>query len=139
MLQVLPHFYHLRQALQTAMCATHPHGYWLVETWNRDSIPARLLGQGWPEYSPPSVLHFFSREGLVRLAQQYRFHLIAYGRPDKRLNGQHAKSLLKHNLPKIFRTRLAQTVFHIIPDQLEIPYPAFDICWMLFQQGEQTG
>ncbi len=53
MIQVVPHFYDVRQAFQAAAKVTRPGGFWLIETWNRDSLTARCLGQSWHEYSPP--------------------------------------------------------------------------------------
>ena len=133
MLQVVPHFANLRQALQAAASVTAPGGYWLVETWNRDSWTARCLGSKWHEYSPPSVLHWFSPEGLIQLAESYGFQEVARGRPHKWLNGGHAKSLLRAKCQETWWMRLALKAMGIIPDQLPIPYPAEDLFWMLFQ------
>ena len=47
MIQVLPHFYDLHQALRSAAAVTKPDGYWLIETWNRDSLSAKLFSTEW--------------------------------------------------------------------------------------------
>ncbi len=62
MVQVLPHFYDLEQGLQNAANLTKPSGYWLIETWNKDSFIARLMGKGW---------HGFT----ALLARSVSFHL----------------------------------------------------------------
>lgn len=67
MIQVIPHFANLSRALEAAASVTAAEGFWLVETWNRDSWTARCFGTHWHEYSPPSVLHWFSPEGLKQL------------------------------------------------------------------------
>ena len=58
MIQVLPHFYDLHQALQSAADVTKPQGYWLIETWNRDSMSAKLFGSEWHEYKGCFILNF---------------------------------------------------------------------------------
>ena len=73
MIQVVPHLFDVRGALAAAAKATNEGGFWLIETWNRESLTARLFGQHWHEYSPPSVLHWFSRVGLARLAGEFGF------------------------------------------------------------------
>jgi SAM-dependent methyltransferase len=131
LIQVLPHFVEPRRALAAAAAVTRPGGYWLFETWNRDSWIARALGPSWHEYSPPSVLHWFSPGGLQRLAGQFGFRKVARGRPAKWINGGHAKSLLRH---KLGASGLAARLLDVVPDRLAIPYPAEDLFWMLLQR-----
>lgn len=133
MIQVVPHFANLQRAFQVAASVTEPGGFWLVETWNRESWTARCLGAKWHEYSPPSVLHWFSPQGLAQLAASYGFQEVARGRPRKWLNGGHAKSLLRAKCQDTWWMRLALGPLGIIPDQLPIPYPAEDLFWMLLQ------
>lgn len=133
MIQVIAHFFNIREALQKAADITCPGGFWLIETWDKDSWMARALGQNWHEYSPPSVLHFFSPKSLKQLVSQYGFVEVARGRPQKRISGEHAKSLLEYKLEKPPLSWLRGGL-KIVPDQLSIPYPAFDLFWMLFQK-----
>jgi SAM-dependent methyltransferase len=133
MIQVVAHFYDLRKAFQQAARVTRPGGFWLVETWDRESWTARLLGKGWHEYSPPSVLHWFSPEGLKRLAEQFGLREVARGRPPRRIGGAHAKSLLRHKLKGTRLERLTSGLLGIIPDRLAVPYPGDDLFWALFQ------
>ncbi|MBC7876344.1 MAG: class I SAM-dependent methyltransferase [Anaerolineales bacterium] len=133
MIQVIAHFSDIRQALQKAAYVTRDNGFWLIESWNRESWVARLLGQNWHEYSPPSVLHWFSPLGLSNLVAQYGFSEVARGRPAKRLNGAHVKSLLGYKLQSSPLSSL-QGGLRIIPDKMVIPYPTFDLFWMLFQK-----
>lgn len=134
MVQVVAHFYELQKAFQSAAALTEPGGYWLIETWNKDSWMARLLGENWHEYSPPSVLHWFSPASLTRLASQFGFSLIARGRPEKWLKGAHAKSLVRYKLETSRLGRAGAGLLDIIPDGIRIPYPTFDLFWAIYQK-----
>lgn len=135
MIQVVAHFVDPRKALQVAAEVTRPRGFWLIETWNRESWTARIFGKRWHEYSPPSVLHWFSPEGLRRLAGQFGFCEVARGRPAKWVNGGHVKSLLRHQLKGCRLERLATAMVSVIPTPLPIPYVADDVFWVLFQKS----
>lgn len=134
-IQVLPHFYNLRQALAVAVEITAPEGYWLIETWNRSSWTARLLGQGWHEYSPPSVLHWFSPDDIALLGRQLGFRVVAKGRPAKWINGAHAKSLLRYKIQTSTLGRFLLPLLNLVPDRLSFPYPAEDLFWILLQKS----
>ena len=134
MIQVVAHFYDLQRAFAIAAAATKPGGFWLIETWNRESWTAKLLGPGWHEYSPPSVLHWFSPRDLAQLAQQFGFEEVARGRPVKRISGAHAKSLLRYKLAESAWSRWSVGLLELMPDGLEIPYPAEDLFWSLYQK-----
>ena len=136
MVQVLPHFYDLRKALQTAADLTNPCGYWLIETWNKDSTIARMMGPNWHEYSPPSVLHFFSPKTLRSLVSQFGFEEVARGRPAKRINSGHAKSLLRYKFQSSTLGKLGAQVVDLVPDGLPLPYPSFDLFWALYRKSD---
>jgi SAM-dependent methyltransferase len=136
MLQVLPHFANPRAAIQQAARLLRPGGHLLIETWNRQSWTARLLGQGWHEYSPPSVLHWFSNQTLTRLLESEGFALIDQGRPTRWIGMGHAKSVLrsKANLSLTYRMLLGAA--SVSPDRLAVPYPCDDLIWMLLRLGD---
>lgn len=133
MIQVIAHFSDIRQALQKAAQVTKDNGFWLIESWNKDSWIARVLGEQWHEYSPPSVLHWFSPSDLSLLVAQYGFSEVARGRPAKYLNGAHVKSLLGYKL-RDSSLRWLQGGLKLIPDHMILPYPNLDLFWMLFQK-----
>jgi SAM-dependent methyltransferase len=135
MIQVVAHFFDIQKALATASTSTKPGGYWLIETWNRQSWMARLLGKNWHEYSPPSVLQWFSPEGICQAAAQHHFREVARGRPAKWIGGAHAKSLLRYKLNGAPFERLLSQGLNLIPDELAIPYPAEDLFWILLQKS----
>jgi SAM-dependent methyltransferase len=135
MIQVIAHFVDLQRALRVAAERTRQGGFWLIETWNRESWTARAFGKHWHEYSPPSVLHWFSPEGLRRLAAQFGFQEIARGRPSKWIGGEHAKSLLRYRLESSRLGKIAAGAVNLIPDRIAIPYPAEDLFWTLYQKS----
>jgi len=133
MTQVIAHFADPRRALGKAAGLLRPSGLLILETWDRDSRMARLLGKHWHEYNPPSVLHWFSKESLRRLAAECSLTEVARGRPRRRIRGDHAKSLLRHQFAGVPVRGLVEPALRIVPDRLSIPYPADDLFWMLFR------
>jgi SAM-dependent methyltransferase len=138
MIQVIPHFWDLSQALKSAEKLTVPGGYWLIETWNRDSKLAKLFGESWHEYSPPSVLRWFAPEDLGLLAEQYGFEEVDRGRPQKWISGAHVKSLVGHKLSSMGVLRYARPLLRLIPDRLRLPYPSEDLFWVLYRKVDGT-
>lgn len=135
MIQVVSHFYDVRQALQAATALTRPGGFWLIETWNRNSWAARAFGPHWQEYSPPSVLHWFSTEGLRHLAAQFGFSEVARGKSLKWVSSEHAKSLLRYKLEDSRQKRFISSLVGLIPRRLALPYPGDDLFWALYQRS----
>jgi SAM-dependent methyltransferase len=127
MIQVIGHFYDPVKAFEKARDLLNDDGLILIEGWNRESISARAFGRRWHEYSPPSVLQWFSPKSLTRLLDGLGFDRLAGGRPSKRISGRHAKSLLKYSLGE-------SRVFDLIPNKLTIPYPSEDLFWALYRK-----
>jgi SAM-dependent methyltransferase len=133
MIEVLPHFTDVRAALAAAAAVTAPRGYWLIETWNRDDLGARLLGRHWHEYNPPSVLHWFNPAGLRLLLGEYGLVEVAHGHPAKCITGAYVKSILRRQLGGGLLGRMLDAA---LPDTAAIPYPFRDVFWALFQRAE---
>ncbi len=129
MIQVAAHFYEPRTAFQKAFELLNDDGWLLVETWNRGSLSARFFGKRWHEYSPPSVLQWFSEKGLNEFLGGIGFEKVARGRPPKKISGAHAKSLLKYRLGNNFLLKL-------IPDKLQFPYPSEDLFYTLYKKRQ---
>ncbi|NLD68823.1 MAG: methyltransferase domain-containing protein [Limnobacter sp.] len=134
MIQVIAHFHDLRKALAQAAGLTRIGGHWLIETWDNSSRTARLLGRRWHEYSPPSVLHMFSRNSLVRLLAEHGLEPVAFGRPAKRISGAHVKSLLGHKLGHGPVAAPLRWMLRAVPDRAVLPYPSEDLFWALFRR-----
>lgn len=134
MIQVVTQFYDVRKALRITHDLLGENGLLLVETWDRESLLARLLGSNWHHYSPPSIVNWFSIDGLSTLIEQFGFEEIARGRPAKWINGSHAKSLLRYKFADITGGSLFAKMLNIIPDSLRIPYPSLDLFWTLYRK-----
>ena len=133
MVQVVPHFYDIHAAFRIASSITNVGGFWLVETWNAESLSARLFGRQWHEYSPPSVVRWFSPASLKILCKSYGFREVVAGRPSKWISGGHAKSLLSHKLTR-FPLSFGKHFLRLVPDRIKIPYPAEDLFWTLLKK-----
>ncbi|MDQ3799031.1 MAG: class I SAM-dependent methyltransferase [Acidobacteriota bacterium] len=130
MIQVAAHFHNPRRAFGNAFDLLKPGGVLLVETWNYKSLTARVFGRAWHEYSPPSVLHWFSPETLSGFLQrEVGFEKLAQGRPSKKISGEHAKSLLRYRLGNKFDSFLK-----LIPGKINLPYPAEDLFWAIYRK-----
>lgn len=130
LIQVIGHFHNLAQAIHTVSTLTRPGGVCLIEYWRRDSVFARAFGKYWHEYSPPSVLHWFSRAGLDELMRRNAFTPIQNGRPKKFISAGHAASLLEH----VLGNKLLATPLRGLPKDLKVRYPAFDLEWRLYRR-----
>jgi SAM-dependent methyltransferase len=132
MIQVVAHFPDPRQALARAAELTRPGGFWLVETWDRESLVARTFGKWWHEYSPPTVLHWFSRSGLQRLAGSLGFSSWLGPAPEVDQPGvPRLRAQATRKSPP-----LAQPL-RLMPDSLRLPYPGDDLFWALFHDKRE--
>jgi hypothetical protein len=125
-------------AFAAAAGMTLPGGLWLVETWNRESLTRRVFGERWHEYSPPSVLHWFSPDGLAGAVARFGMKRIDQGRPAKWLLSGHAASLVRHKLEGTAVAPLGRWIARVAPPRVPIPYPAEDLFWMLFRKDAPT-
>jgi SAM-dependent methyltransferase len=127
LIQVAAHLYDPRSAFEKAHSLLRPGGLLLVETWDRSSISARLFGKNWHEYSPPSVLNWFSKDGLTTFLEHIGFERIDGGRPSKKISGGHVRSLLKYRLGD-------NVLLKLIPERITFPYPSEDLFWALYKK-----
>ena len=134
MIQVIGHFHDLSRALRAAARLTRPGGLCLIEYWRRDAWIARALGTRWHEYSPPSVLHWFTRDSLDRALQRNGFSVLTGGKPKKYISGGHARSLLDHKLSASRVSRPLTRATTLIPAEARFRYPAFDLEWRLYRR-----
>lgn len=134
MIQVVAHFYDFNRAMEVAREMLRPDGYLLIETWDVASLPARLLGQSWHEYSPPSVVHWFSEQTLTAQLEQRGYRYISSGKPAKYIKSGHVKSLLGYKLSSNALGKLLVPPMKLIPDNITLPYPTFDLFWALYQK-----
>lgn len=134
MIQVIGHFYDIDKALLRIKSLLKQDGLVLVESWNKDSLVAKMMGKNWHEYSPPSVVNWFSDETLAGLFSSYGFRLVAKGYPPKKISIKHAISLLKEKSPDFFLVRKFYSGLERLVGKLNINYPPLDVKWYLFKQ-----
>lgn len=134
LIQVIAHFREPREVIQKILKCLKPGGYVLVETWNYKSLQARLFGKSWHEYSPPTVLQWFNLKSLDTLFEKYHFKTISFGRPSKRIQWAHARSLISYKIGDNFLMNIILKILNLVPDNFSIPYPAGDLFYKLYQK-----
>ena len=131
LVQVLPHFPDPAAALARVAALLRSGGLCLIETWHCESRLARCLGRRWHEYSPPTVLHWFTPQRLDALLAVYGLARVAGGRPRRRLSLRHAATALAHALGDGAALRAAA---RRVPAWLTLPYPGDDLFWALYRR-----
>ncbi len=86
------------------------------------------LGNAWHEYSPPSVLHWWSPPVLKRTLNKLGYRLRGTGKPQKWIGLRHAKSLLMHKYGSL------AGMLKRVPDRLALPYPSEDLFWAVYEK-----
>jgi 2-polyprenyl-3-methyl-5-hydroxy-6-metoxy-1,4-benzoquinol methylase len=135
LIQVIAHLFDLGKSMTHVSEKVKDGGYVLVETWNKNSLSARFLGQYWHEYSPPSTLNYFSKKSLDLLMGHYGFRLISRGRPGKKILGVHARSLLRYKFESSNSLKWLKGLERIIPKKVRIPYPSEDLFYAIYQKN----
>jgi len=134
LIQVIGHFYNVEKAIENVSHLLVPDGLVLVESWNMNSITARILGKHWHEYSPPSVINWFSDESLTRLFHKFGLEKIGSGLPAKRINLKHALSLIEMNFPdSTFKKKILGFLNQTVGKAVLI-YPPIDLKWYVFRK-----
>jgi SAM-dependent methyltransferase len=128
--QVLAHLPDPMESFRIADSLTNPGGLWLIETWNSASRTARLLGEAWHEYSPPSVLHWWTPAVLKRTLAPLGYRLRGTGFAQKWIGLGHAQSLVEHKYGNGLPTKIAR----LFPKSWKVPYPSEDLFWAIYQK-----
>ena len=123
MIQVVAHFHDVHAAMSAAARHTKNGGHWLIETWNHRSLTARLFGTQWHEYSPPSVLQWFSPASLTRLAAEYGMKVIALGRPPEIHQGRARSIASGVSSCPVGMVELAVTIDQTAPREIDDSLP----------------
>lgn len=134
LIQVIGHLHDLDKSMELIRNLLNKEGYVIVESWDMNSILAKLAGKHWHEYSPPSVVNWFSDSTIKQLFSNHGFTLISKGRPLKKVSIEHGISLVKEKTPEFY---LKEKVLGFFIDKLgnyNLPYPPLDLKWYLFQK-----
>ena len=135
LIQVVAHIYDLHNSIKRINGFLKPGGHVLIETWNKDSLTAKIFGRNWHEYSPPGTLNYFSKKTLNDLLVRHGFSKVTEGTPKKSIHSKHAKSLLKHKLLESKGLKWAAPFTSLIPGNMIIPYPSEDLFWALYKKN----
>lgn len=134
LIQVIGHFTDVDTAMQKVRAMLKPGGYVLVESWDMDSRYAKFMGKHWHEYSPPSVINWFSENTLSQLFSYYGFELVEKGRPLKKISLKHGFSLLDESTPKFPGKTPVINFFRNSIGRFNIIYPPFDVKWYVWKK-----
>ena len=135
LIQVIGHVHDPDKTLQNVVQVLKRSGLVLVESWNRSSFSARVLGKRWHEYSPPSVMHWYSDKTLALLFNYHGFTLIAKGYSVKKINVHHALTFLEGKISNIVFKKLLGWAERVTR-RLVVINPLFDVKWYVFQKSE---
>lgn len=134
LIQVIGHFYDVDKAMNNISKLLITNGLILVESWNMNSLIAGIFGKFWHEYSPPSVINWFSEKSLNKLFTDYGFELVDSGYPAKRINLKHALSLFDENSPDIPFKKIIFGFLVKSIGKMIVYYPPVDIKWYVFRK-----
>lgn len=135
LIQVIGHLHNLDTAVDKIKHLLNAGGLVIIESWDMDSIYAKLMGRHWHEYSPPSVINWFSDKTLSALFANRGFTLLAKGRPSKKISIRHGISLLKSTTPNFLSKDNVLGFFEKRLGHFTIPYPPFDLKWYIFKKN----
>lgn len=134
MIQVIGHLHNLDLSLQKVHKLLEENGYVIVESWNMNSIYAKIMGKFWHEYSPPSVVNWFSDKTITMFFKTHGFHLVGKGLPSKKINIKHGLSLIDETTPNFYFKSYIINLFINKFGKYHFPYPPLDLKWYLFQK-----
>ena len=135
LIQVIGQINNVKNAIIKMSDYLKPGGHVLIETWNKDSITAKISGKHWHEFSPPSTLNYFSKKTLQTIMCRHNFSLVGQGSPKKGIYSKHARSFIKHKLLESGRLKWMAGITSLIPGDIILPYPSEDLFWFLFQSS----
>jgi SAM-dependent methyltransferase len=104
--QVLEHLPDPLAVLQHARKRMATDGLILIETWNRDSRLARVMGRRWQQVSPPSVVHLFTDKGLLALLGRAGFADAQVEPWTKRISAATVLGIAQGKAPSFVRNSL---------------------------------
>lgn len=124
--QSLEHLDDPARAVGLASGVLRSGGVVIIETWDRRSMVARLLGARWHQVNPPTVLHHFTRDGLSRPLVANGFDVRAISTTSKLVSPELLMGVLTQRSRRFsgYAVRLLRA---IRVSRLPIPYRAGDL------------
>jgi SAM-dependent methyltransferase len=133
MFGVLEHLPAPRRVAEHTYELLRPGGVIAIETWNRRAPTARVLGQHWHVYAPPSCLWYHSERSLCTLFAPPRWRRLRYGPAPKWISLQHAVSALDHMSPRLAAATRRALDRPALRNRA-VPYPMNDLVFAVFQR-----
>lgn len=133
-IQVIGSFYNVDTALLNTNRLLKKGGFVMVESWDMNSLAARIQGKNWHEYCPPTVINWYSDKTLIQAFDYYGFEFVAKGRPKKRININHGLSLVDESFPNFIFKKPILKFFSRMVGKYNVRYPAVDLKWYLFKK-----
>jgi SAM-dependent methyltransferase len=133
MIQVIGHIFNLDMALNNVSSLLKDNGLLLIECWDRGSLASKLWGRKWHEYSPPSVINWYTKKSLRQIMERHGYKLLTTGRPKKQISLEHALSLVSNEI-KLFRQ--IKTIVNKVAKSKDIyfTYPPFDLFYAIYRK-----
>lgn len=131
LIQVLPHLIDPCAVLEQVHDRLLPDGLLLIETWNCQSLTAKMFGRHWHQLNPPNVLHWFGKGHLKNLLQRCDFEIVQQGRPVKWINFGNGVAALRKSFSD---SRLMSTLVSpmgLVPAGVRVPYFFDDAFWVV--------
>jgi SAM-dependent methyltransferase len=136
MFNVFEHLPHPRLVAFRAHELLSPGGMLMIETWNRRSLIARVLGSRWPGYAPPTVLYYHSPRSLRDVFGPDRWDLVHYGWGIKWISVRHGQAVLEH--ARSLAARPLGAAIQAVPALGTVccPYATGDLVLAVFRRKE---
>ena len=128
--QVLEHLRNPIAALRDAHACLRPNGLLIIETWDRSSFVARLLGRYWHQITPPSVLWLLGRKNLELALERTGFRPQRIVRGRKSVSVGWVLGILADKVPRVFEPALRALAGSGL-QRLEISYGLGDLVFVI--------
>ena len=118
---------HLREPaslFSAAFDLLRPGGLLVIQTPNRESMPARILGRYWPPIAPPEHTFYFGRSTLERVCVQHGLTPVALRPHFKRIRLGYAYDQFQYFGPEVHRL-LRPVVRHLPRRVLAVRLPLY--------------
>ncbi|HEX7049741.1 MAG TPA: class I SAM-dependent methyltransferase [Longimicrobiales bacterium] len=135
MLNVFEHLPEPAAVMARLTALVKPGGLLLIETWDRSSMVARLLGRRWHQYAPPSVLFFYDRASLCRLFDARQWRLVRYRPSLKWISLTHGLAVLADGARPTWKRRFARMFMASPLGDIQVPYMFGDLVLATFQRS----
>jgi SAM-dependent methyltransferase len=134
--QSLEHMPDPAAALQAAHDLLGPGGCVVIETWDRGSLVARVMGRHWQQLSPPSVVWVFHRRAGAAMARRAGLSLSSWKTSSKRVGVRWVAAMAAARYPvmqagmtKLARSRWGNTA---------VPYRLGDLVTLVLRNDAQV-